>query len=166
MVGDFGVAATGNQLVSRLIRWDTSSPVNHAFVYIGDGMIVEARPGGAAVALASNYSNVTWSTGVIQLSIQQRGAIKTAALADRGVGYGYLDIAAIAFVQKRWHDGKFDPGGRFSRWCERRISNMHYLICSQLVDQCYQAAGVHLFTDGRPAGLVSPGDLYTLIKGA
>jgi hypothetical protein len=38
------------------------------------------------------------------------------------------------------------------------------MICSQLVDQCYQDAGVHLFADGRWPGDVTPADLYRLIR--
>jgi hypothetical protein len=35
-------------------------------------------------------------------------------------------------------------------------------MCSQLCDSAYHAAGVDLFADGRPAGGVSPADLYRL----
>ncbi len=34
------------------------------------------------------------------------------------------------------------------------------MICSQLVDQSYQDAGVHLFSDGRWSGYVTPGALF------
>jgi hypothetical protein len=39
------------------------------------------------------------------------------------------------------------------------------MICSQLVDRCYDIAGVHLFDDGRKPGDVSPGDLSRCLGG-
>jgi hypothetical protein len=36
------------------------------------------------------------------------------------------------------------------------IGNSHHMICSQLVDQAELDAGVHLFTDGRWPGYVTP----------
>lgn len=165
-LGDFGVVATYgswlDRLIGRLIRWDTESPVNHAFVYIGAGRIVEAQPGGAAIGLATEYDGIVWSTDTFLpiLSTAQRQRIVAAALKDVGVGYSWLDIVAIAFAQRRW--GHLVTG---REWWAKRISNMHRLICSQLVDECYLMAGVHLFTDGRYPGQVSPGDLDRLIHG-
>lgn len=168
-LGDFGVVATyGNRLdrtIGRLIRWDTASPVNHAFVYVGGDQIVEAQPGGAVVSASNEYDDIIWSTGHIPLTDSQRSAIAADAWLDVGIGYSWLDIAAIAFVQARWHRGKFNAGGPLARAAERRISRLNRLICSQLVDLAYERAGVHLFTDGRPSGLVSPGDLYSRING-
>jgi hypothetical protein len=37
------------------------------------------------------------------------------------------------------------------------------MICSQLVDEAYLRAGVHLFDDGRDPGDVTPGDLLYVI---
>lgn len=54
----------------------------------------------------------------------------------------------------KWHAPK---------WALNRVSDNKHLQCAQLVDYCYQMAGVHLFPDGRPDGLVAPSDLYDLI---
>jgi len=53
--------------------------------------------------------------------------------------------------------------GLRQRWLERVVDRQHALVCSQLVDQACLNAGVHLFTDGRMAGRVDPGDLQRLI---
>ncbi len=167
-LGDFGVCPTyGNwrdRLIGRIIRWDTSSPVNHAFVYIGDGLIVEAQPGGATRSPYDRYRNTFWSTGKIALNDTERAGIVAAARADVGVPYGWWDIVAIAFVQKRWFHGRLGRNWLWKRLAAR-VSRNGTLICSQLVDEAYATGGVALFADGRPAGSVSPGDLFTLIRG-
>ena len=146
-------------MLAWLIRWGTDAPVNHAFVYVGDGQIVEACPSGARTVPATNYGPIVWSHQ--GLSEKQRTAIvvKADLLAQQRVGYGWLDLVAIGLAQRRAGkivDLKNPP------WWVRRIARQDRLICSQLVDVCYQAAGVALFDDGRLPGLVSPGDLWRL----
>lgn len=167
--GDFGLVPTyGNwrdRLAGWLIRYGTNSPVNHAFVYVGDGMIVEAEPGGARrTRLHYPEDTITWSR--IHLTVGQRAEICQTAegFAAQHVGYGWLDLVAVALAQHRL--GRVvNPGVPLRRqpWWVRRVESLHTLICSQLVDACYLSAGARLFADGRPPGLVSPGDLYRLI---
>lgn len=156
-LGDFGVTATGGT-AAKLIRWGTQSSVNHAFVVIGGGYIIEADPGGAKVNHLSNYPHAIFSTGSISLTDVQRLAIVDAAHDLLGTPYGWPDIVCIALAQRRL-------GGLMtsSNPIAKRISREDRLICSQLVDKAYELAGVHLFTDGRLPGLVSPGDLLDLI---
>jgi len=128
---------------------------------------------------------VTWSTGDIVAYCDTGGCLdrwftpaerddivaKAYALAGwvhdgehyiahhKGIPYNWPDIVAIGLAQRRL--------GRLvtpRSWLARRLSRGDRLICSQLVDVCYEAAGLHLFTDHRPAGLVSPGDLLDLIR--
>jgi hypothetical protein len=169
-LGDFGVVPTyptgRDALLSWAIRYGTNAPVNHAFVYVGHGMIVEAQPGGARTVPADRYHTVAWSTGKIPLTDTQRSAIAAAAVgfADRHVGYGWLDIVAIALAQRRTF-GLVHARAPLAEqpWWVQRIERMDRLICSQLVDLAYADAGVQLFDDGRIPGLVSPGDLWRLI---
>lgn len=161
-LGAFGVTPTyGNwrdRLAAGLIRYGTNSPVNHAFLYVGTGKIVEAAPGGARHNDADAYGdNVTWSN--LDLDDTTRAKIVAHAESLIGTPYGWADILAITLAQ--------DRAGRHVNshtWWVRRINNWRRLICSQLVDVAYQEAGIHLFTDGRLPGLVSPGDLYRLIE--
>ena len=46
---------------------------------------------------------------------------------------------------------------------KRYIGSSKHLICSQLVDLVYAEAGIHLFTDNRWPGYVTPADLANLI---
>lgn len=159
--GDFGVVATGG-FEAKVIRWGTESTVNHAFVYIGAGQIVEAEPGGACVSPVKKYGDrPIWSSSAFDLDDMTRRRIASGAVNLCGIPYGWLDIVAIAFAQRR--TGELVNPLR-PPWWVRRIESLHTLICSQLVDVAYEGGGVNLFTDGRPPGLVSPGDLLDLIR--
>lgn len=161
--GDFGVVKThGGKLLDRLaaeaICWGTNSPVDHAFVYVGGGRIVEAVRH-VRYNTVDAYPGAIWSTGSVALTDAQRDTIFTAAETFVGLPYNILDIAAIALAQNRL--GHLVDG---DEWWVKRLSDPTHLICSQLVDQAYLQAGIHLFSDGRLPGLVSPGDLYTYIE--
>lgn len=160
--GDFFVTATYGSKLDRflafLIRWGTNSPVNHAGIFLGDNSIIEAEPGGARISQGF-YDNCVWSTGHIYLDDDERTRIVYQAKLMRGVPYSWLDIIAITLAQKRL-------GGRINSnsWIAKRISSDKTLTCAELCDRVYQLAGIHLFADGRLSGLVSPGDLYGLIR--
>jgi hypothetical protein len=91
----------------------------------------------------------------------QREAIAVWAIdcAVKHIGYNYLDFVAIALAQQRLNTiVNYDN----PPWWVKRLSNPRRLICSQLADYAWDKAGVHLFADKRPAGLVSPNDLFML----
>lgn len=150
-IGDFGLVRT-NGWMAWAIRFGTHSTVNHAFIYVGNGKIIEAEPGGARISDVSKYSNIIWSTGLVtDPTVGAR--IARWAEAQVGVPYGWLDIAALTL----------DAAGIRFAVVDHRIERMDRLICSQLVDKAYRLAGVHLFKDGRLSGEVTPGDLLTVL---
>jgi uncharacterized protein YycO len=152
-LGAFMVTPTGGWF-AKLIRKVTHSKVNHAAVYVGAGFIVEAEPHGARVHLASHYPNAIWSEPPI--SVHTQLAIIHAALDLVGTPYNYLDILAQFLVRSfNW---------KAPKWALKRISDPSRLQCAQLVDVAYDKAGVKLFADGRPNGLVAPSDLLLLIE--
>ena len=152
-LGDFAVVATGGW-PSAVIRWVTRSKVNHAVLYIGNGYVVEGEPAGARVTPVSNYGDkLIWANW--PLTDEQRPAVAAWGKAHIGTPYSWLDDAAIGLADLfHWVPGIL----------RKRLASTSTLMCSQLVDAAYAAAGVQLFPDGRPAGAVSPGDLYTLIQ--
>ena len=158
--GDFAVVSIGGQsgaLISAMeeIAYDHATHWDHAFVYTGGGMIVQAEPGGARKVALGSYEYAIWSTGILSPSGTQRNAIVAAAekYADARVGYSWADYAAIA--AHRFHVPA--PGLR------AYIASTGHEICSQLVDQCWLDGGYHLFSDGRWPGFVAPFDLGTLL---
>ena len=152
--GDFMVTRTGG-FVAWTIRWLCHSPVNHAAVYIGGGKVVEAQPGGARLADVSLYPHAIWSD--MPLSHEDRAVIVWISLSLVGTPYSFADIAALAVA--------LITGRRTPRWIADRLSRPDRLICSQLVDEAYRRAGVHLFQDrDRLPCEVTPGDLLDVIE--
>ena len=159
--GDFAVVRIPGD-VGRLIRFGQwldgcgYEDYEHAFVAVGDGQLVEAQPGGARLAPLTQYDDYRplWSTGRIALTEEQREHLVAAAHSYIGVPYSFLDYGSLALARLRLRP----PVVR------RFVADTRHMICSQLVDQCYLDAGVHLFDDGRIAGDVTPGDLYELIR--
>lgn len=152
--GDFGlVEVIGN--VGTLIRigqWlngDGFSNYEHAFVYVGNGQIIEAQPGGAILTDLSKYDGrpIEWSSGLINLTTAQRVAIVQLAESQIGTPYSFLDYFAIA--AKRFHLPL--------PWITKRVLDSKHLICSQLVATDYDSVGVSLGT--RAPYLDSPGYL-------
>jgi len=159
--GDFGLVRMEGH-VGRMIRvgqWlngDGFADFEHAFVYVGDNRIVEAQPGGARETGLADYDGrpIAWSTGKVPVTDEQRAAIVDAAYSYLGVPYSFADYVSLTLA-------RFHLRLPFVR---RYVAATGHMICSQLVDQCYQDAGVHLFADRRWPGDVTPGDLYRLIR--
>jgi cell wall-associated NlpC family hydrolase len=156
--GDFGVVQMGGDSgkwihIGEIANGDGFANYEHAFVYVGGGQIVEAEPGGAKETQV-HYGNVLWSTDHISLTLRQRMDIVEAAHRYIGVPYSAADYFAIA--AKRLKLGPLVPG------LKDYVASSKHMICSQLVDQCFSDAGVHLFKDGRWPGYVTPAALARL----
>lgn len=156
--GDFGVTQIAGHigLLIRLGQWllgDGGADFEHAFVYVGGGAIVEAEPRGALRSPLSRYDKyrIEWWT-----CPPERGpAIAGVALDLIGTPYSALDYLVLAAERLRLPLA--------AQLLRHRVKATGRMICSQLVDEAYLRAGVHLFDDGRDPGDVTPGDLYGLI---
>jgi uncharacterized protein YycO len=162
--GDFAVVSTAGPAgkligLGEKLCGDAFTQYQHAFVYIG-GMVVEAEAAGARTRKMTRFDSpgqlILWSAGRIPLTGPQRDAICLAARGYIGTPYSWLDYLAIA--AHRFHIPA--PGLRGF------IESQKSMICSQLVDAAYQAAGVQLFDDGRWNGYVTPADLAAVIENA
>lgn len=157
--GDFGLTSIkgGVGFLIRFGQWlngDGFHDYEHAFVYVGDGKIVEAEPGGALISDLSEYSDrsIIWSTDLIPLTDEQRNLIVQSALAQEGTPYSFLDYLAIAL----YRIGIKHPG------VAKRVESSKHLICSQLVALDYEHAGVALTE--YPPYLVTPGKLLEHLR--
>jgi hypothetical protein len=153
-IGDFGLVSIEGG-VGKLIRLgqflngDGFYNYEHAFIYIGNGQIVEAEPGGARISQLDEYDgrSIMWSTDLVPLTNFQRNIVVETAVSQVGTPYSFLDYIAIALYRV----GIRHPG------ISKYVLNSKHLICSQLVAQDYLAAGIVL-TD-YPPHLVTPGRL-------
>lgn len=125
MLGDAG------QLI-RLGEWlngDGFGDIEHCFMYLGDGLIIEAEPGGARITGLDEYDArfIRW----VRCLEDKRIAVAEAARSLQGTPYSFLDYAAIA--AHRAHIPA--PGLR------AHIGATGHLICSQLVDLAARRGG-------------------------
>ena len=160
--GDFGLVAISGE-VGRLIRFgqwlngDGFRDYQHAVLALSNGELIEAEPGagGARIRPQSEYdgTNIIWSDWA--LTDAKRAELDVAGRACEGVPYSALDYGALA--AHRLHIPV--PGLR------KYIASTGHQICSQLVDQIYQDAGLAMFADGRWPGYVTPLALLRALHG-
>jgi hypothetical protein len=132
--------------------WKTARN-EHVFVYVGNGLLIEAEPGpdGARLAELTEYADrtVLW----LRCPDQYRDAVAHSARLLQGTRYSGADYFALA--AHRFHlpvpglRGYIDSGGR--------------LICSALADRAAELGGWDLFTR-RWRGYVLPADLAQLAE--
>lgn len=138
--------------IGQFLNGTGFSDWEHAFKYLGNGLIIEAEPGGARITHVSRYPVIHWCTATAaRYSPVQLQASADAARKYKGVPYSFLDYDAIA--AHRLHIPA--PGLR------QYIESTKHMICSQLTDQADADAGIHNFENRWP-GFVTPGNLYDL----
>jgi cell wall-associated NlpC family hydrolase len=160
--GDFEVVKMGGDSgklirVAQFLNGSGFSNYEHARLYIGDGKCVQAEPGGAAIVDYDPNDGGMWSTGAIKLTNDDRAVITTSAVGYARAHVGYSEADYFALAAHRLHMGLLVPGLR------DYVESSGHMICSQLVDKCYQNAKIQLFKDGRWNGYVTPGDLAELL---
>lgn len=136
----------------------------HAGLALDNEERIEGEPGGSEIRpLHTLRGTVLWSDAPIQRELERLDAVgnegverdlRALVVAEarklEGVPYSYVDYLAIAAVEWKW------PGHQRLRGY---VGSSGRLICSALVDRAYMNAGVHLYSDGRTPGDVTPGDL-------
>jgi uncharacterized protein YycO len=156
--GDFGLTKIGGILgffvsLGQHLAGD-SSKYTHAFIVLDNEYIIAAQPGGARLDKLIDYKNKAIYSN-LDLTPQQRSAIVDHARGCEGIPYSYLDYLAIALARF----------GIKPKWLKKFIANKGHMICSQMVDEAYRKAGIHLFKDDRLPQEVTPGDLlYVLVR--
>jgi Uncharacterized distant relative of cell wall-associated hydrolases len=146
---------TGKAIAAGQALIGDGAPVQHAMIYVGAGYVVQAMPGGAEmVALADANEPVIWSSEAIPLTAAQRIKISSVARSLVGTPYSYADYLSIGLAAAHIRP----------RFVRDYVADSGHMICSQLVDYAHFLGGSHLFTDGRLAGDVTPGDLWKLLR--
>jgi hypothetical protein len=158
--GDFCCVAT-NGWQAKVIRLVTRSTVNHAFILVAPGRIIEADPGGAVETNLANYDGLYQEWSDMDLSPTVRAKIVDAAHGFTcikkvdgicvGAPYSWVDDACIGLTRIF--------GVHVPLWVRNRLGDPKRLECAQLVDMAFADAGVQLFTDHRLPGDVFPGSL-------
>lgn len=145
------------RLTWRFWTWRTlwkAARGEHVFVYLGDGLLVEAEPGpdGARIANLSEYADraVLW----MRCPEQYGQAVAHSARLLQGTHYSAADYFALAAHRFRL------PVPRLRVF----IEGSGRAMCSQLADMAAQLGGWQIFDDGRWPGFVIPVDLARLAE--
>jgi uncharacterized protein YycO len=150
--GTYGVSH-GSGITGELIRHATESWAGHAFVYVGNGQIIEAMPPVARVSAADTHPDAVWNVRY-PLTSAQRDAIVARAHALVGCPYDYPAYVGFALEVLKLRDGQeLDPVFREDHW----------RVCSALVADCYAYAGQNVEQGLQYPNLISPADLYDRI---
>ena len=131
--GDFGVVRT-NGWAARLIQVGTASRWNHAFIYIGGGIIAEARPKeGLVLKSVSQYKRIAWNQHQ-ELTQKQRDQIIDKAHSLLGTSYGFIDIFILGL---RILGLKFLTGKLLEKMCMAQG-----IICSEYVAKIFLSENI------------------------
>ncbi len=113
--GCYGVSH-GSGITGELIRHATESWAGHAFVYIGNGQIVEGEPPVAKVSPADSHPDAVWNTHD-PLTDPQRDSIVARAHALVGCPYDYAAYVGFALeVLKLANGTELDPVFKQDQW--------------------------------------------------
>jgi hypothetical protein len=125
----------------------------HAEIWLGDGLTASAYPSRNGIRTLGyppeQLQDALWSSGLIDLTPEQRQGIVAWCYDHAHVQYASLDYVALTAHTLGMNTA------RLQRFIEQQDSE----ICSQYVDSAYEANGAHLFADGRWPGFVTPLDL-------
>lgn len=165
--GDLGTAI----LIAQRLAGNHHPEYEHAEVYVGQadakaphGYTYSAypdngTPGGRTgkrplAGPARTMPGFIWSSGIIELSDQQRSGVVSWCEEHADVQYSWEDYGALVLS----HLHIVPPGLR------DYIASTKRMICSYYADSAMlYGAGVHLFSDGRWPGDVTPGDLADML---
>ncbi len=166
--GDWAVCSVGGPggraiEVAEYLNGDGFAPWEHAFVYVGDGKILQAEPGGSVIVPYTERGAELWSSGKIPLTAAQRARVPILAKQMTGIPYSGLDYLALAGHRLHVPDWPVWPGPHRPVTLQTFIADSAHEICSQLVDTFMLRLGIHLFKDGRWPGYVTPAELARLL---
>lgn len=150
--GCYGVSHGGGY-PGHLIRTATQSWAGHAFVYVGNGMIIEGKPPIAVKTSADAHPDAVWNYRET-LTDDQRLII--IAQADALIGIPYDWSAFVGFALEIMTHRSGDR-------LDELFKQDRYRVCSALVADCYLAAGIDIDPVAAVSNLVSPADLYNRI---
>ncbi len=135
----------GRSLISRLIKWQTRSPVSHASVWFPwDHTVIESIEGVGVRKMDGERYRADFDAGRIHrynvngMTVEQAHKVREFMESEVGAKYDYGSVFKFVTRRKARHN---------TRW-----------FCSELVFAACQEAGVTLLANIE-AWAVSPGDL-------
>lgn len=137
----------GNHVVSKIIRIITQSYWNHAVMYIGKNQVIQSDKGGVVLTLLAEFTKK--DIAIYRHKKANAEKIKKVlqrVMKKKGSGYdisGLIQLGLLLFAGMRGNI--------------RQIGVKNQYICSELVADAYQYAGIPLTK--YPPDLTSPSDI-------
>ena len=152
--GDIGIVRS-NGIPACLIQLGTLSRWNHAFIYIGNGLIIEATPSGVKISRLDQYDKIVWNKHQVWYNEEDsRKAIVEGAFKALRKPYNWVNILTIFF---RIVGLKILANTKLMK----KLADKDGYICSELCEELYVNTGNALVT--KPAGITTPGDLVEAV---
>lgn len=151
--GMYGVSH-GSGMAGELIRHATESWAGHAFIYIGNGQIVEGQPPVTHVTSAAAHPDAIWNLYEPDFMPAFGQEVVARAHALVGTPYDYPAYIGFALEVLKIRNGQ-QLAGYFhhDRW----------RVCSADVADAYAFAGRDLSAGLKYPNLISPADLLNRI---
>lgn len=124
------IIVRSNTIIGRIIRKITHSWASHVAVYIGNGFVFEARPGGARAVHISQYEGDKWEYRVFRMLVSsaQREKFINCLIQKKDRGYDYGQIISIAVH-------------RLFGW-DLKAQNKRLAICSEIIYESAKEVGI------------------------
>lgn len=141
-------------MVGELIRHATASWAGHAFLYVGNGMIIEAAPPATRIAPVESHADAIWNLDEPGFSVATGVVICNRGHALLGTPYDYPAYIGFAMeILKIRNQQQLDPYFAHDRW----------RVCSADVADEYKFGGIDVSSGLKYPNLVSPADLLMRI---
>lgn len=152
--GNYGVSH-GSGMVGELIRHATESWAGHAFLYVGDGMIIEAAPPATRIAPVASHPDAVWN---LNEDFTDAQGMSFVARAHALLGTPYDYPAYIGFTLEVL---KIRTGEQLAA----EFRHDSWRVCSADVadEYAHGTLPIDLTAGLKFPNLVSPADLYNRI---
>ena len=156
VMGDLGIVKS-NGLPARLIQVGTLSRWNHVFIYVGNGMIIEAKPHGIVLSPLSDYASakIVWNKHQVWNNEEvDRAFIVAEAHKLLDLPYNWTNIVRIVF---RTLGLKILANTKIMQ----KLAKKDGYICSEMAEELYAKSGNPLLA--KDPGETTPGDLIEAV---
>lgn len=152
--GQVGLISGPRKFWPIIISVITRSSAYHVVIDVGNGECVSAEPGGVRLRPVTDFPRAAWSK--LPLTRRQRLLIAGWARAQVGIPYNYFAdfLIGLALVTRR----------HAPKWVGRYLRTGCRWECAGLADAALMRAGIRMFRDGRPYGVVYPGSYVNIFK--
>lgn len=134
-VGDL-IFEKERSILGSLIRLATKSWANHVALYIGDGQVIEANPGGTKIKSVNKYLYpILRKVRFFRINVSDDKILNMVEIAKtmNGYKYDYIQIISLFFLLKTGLKEELNG-----------LEFKNFTICSELIDLSAKKAGIVL----------------------